>query len=172
MSTHVPLVRLPVGVVVERRRATSPWIEYVWQPVAVLAGIPEAAPWTEISAAPEAVRFFAGSVEIELYRSETAHYRNNLDSGAPALWVVLRPTGREPPFELKTVTADPAEGEGFTEPGTDLVEQVMMPEPIREAVAAFVAEHPLEQSFTKRARDRADPEALGRRAPSRKGRPA
>jgi len=169
LSTHVPLVRLPVGVVVERRKATSPWIEHVWRPVAVLAGIPEAAPWTEISAAPDAVRFFAGSVEIELYRSETAHYRDNLDSGAPALWVVLRPTGREPPFELKTVTADPTEGEGFTEPGTDLVEQVAMPESIRQAVAAFIAEHPAEHSFAKRERDRADPEALGRRVPTRKG---
>jgi hypothetical protein len=170
LSAQLPLVRLPVGVVVERRKAASPWIEHVWRPVAVLAGIPEAAPWTEISTAPDAARFFAGSVDIELHRSETAHYRDNLDSGAPALWVVLRPTGREPPFELKTVTADPAEGEGFSEPGTDLVEQVAMPESIRRAVAAFIAEHPAEHSFAKRERDRADPEALGRRVPARKGR--
>src|SRR5207248_409947 len=86
-------------------------------------------------------------------------------SGAPGLWVVLRPTGREPPFELKTVTADPTEGEGFTEAGTDLVEQVPMPEPIRQVIAAFIAEHPVEHSFAKRERDRADPEALGRAAP-------
>lgn len=170
MSANPPLVRLPVGVVVERRRATSPWIEHVWRPVAVLAGIPEAAPWTEIATAPDAVSFFAGSTEIELYRSETGNYRGNLDSGAPALWVVLRPADGEPPFELKTVTADPAEGEGFTEPGTDLVEQVPMPELIRQAIAAFIAEHPAEHSFAKRERDRADPEALGCRVPARKGR--
>ena len=172
MSTSLPLARVPVGVVVERRKATSPWAEHVWRPVAALAGIPEAAPWTEISTAPDAVHFFAGSAEIELYRSETAYYRDNLASGAPALWVVLRPTGGEPPFQLKAVTADPAEGEGFSEPGTDLVEQVPMPEPIREALAAFIAEYPVEVSFTKRERDRADPEALGRRVPARKGRPA
>jgi hypothetical protein len=166
---HAPLVRLPVGVVVERRKATSPWIEHVWRPVAVLAGIPETTPWTEIATGADAVSFFAGSTEIELYRSEATNYRHNLDSSAPALWVVLRPTGREPPFELKSVTADPAEGEGFTEPGTDLVEQVPMPEPIRQVIAAFVAEHPVEQSFAKRERDRADPEALGRRVPGRKG---
>jgi hypothetical protein len=170
LSANLPLVRLPVSVVVERRKATSPWIEHVWRPVAVLAGIPEAAPWTEIATAPDAVSFFAGSTEIELYRSETGNYRGNLDSGAPALWVVLRPADGEPPFELKTVTADPAEGEGFTEPGTDLVEQVPMPEPIRQAIAAFIAEHPAEHSFAKRERDRADPEALGRRVPARKGR--
>ena len=41
-----------------------------------------------------------------------------------------------------------------------------------EAIAAFVAEHPAEHSFAKRERDRADPEALGRRVPTRKGRQA
>jgi len=163
------LVRLQVGVLVERRRAASPWVEHVWRPVAVLAGAPEAAPWTEVARAPDAATFFAGSTEIELYRS--AHYRDNLQSGAPALWVVLRPRAGEPPFELKAVTADPAEGEGFTEPGTDLVEQVDMPEPLRQAIAAFVSQHPTEHAFAKRQRDRADPEALGRRVPGGKGSP-
>ena len=30
------LVRIPVGVVVERRKAMSQWADFVWQPVAVL----------------------------------------------------------------------------------------------------------------------------------------
>ena len=37
---------------------------------------------------------------IELHRSETAHYRNNLSTGAPTLWVVLRETGAEPPYQV------------------------------------------------------------------------
>ena len=56
-----------------------------------------------------------------------------------------------------------AEGEAFTEAGTDLVEAVPMPSAIAATVAAFVAEHHVERTFHKRARDRADPEALGRR---------
>jgi hypothetical protein len=41
-----------------------------------------------------------------------------------------------------------------------------MPSAIRSAVAAFVAEHYVEQvEFSKRQRDRADPEALANRAP-------
>ena len=41
-----------------------------------------------------------------------------------------------------------------------------MPEPIRAAIAAFIAEHHVEDAaFVKRERDRADPEALARRAP-------
>src|SRR5262249_20169983 len=81
----------------------------------------------------------------------------------PYLWVVLRPTGGDPPFSVVTVTADPTEGEAFTETGTDLVEPLPMPEPIAKTVSAFVAEHHVERTFEKRKRDRADPESLGRR---------
>ena len=62
-----------------------------------------------------------------------------------------------------SVTADPAEGESFTETATDLVEQVPMPLPIQQAVAAFVAQHHVETPFVKRKRDRADLEAMARR---------
>jgi hypothetical protein len=44
---------------------------------------------------------------------------------------------------------------------------VPMPELIREAVAAFVAEHHVERHFFKRKRDRANTEAMARRAPGR-----
>ena len=45
-----------------------------------------------------------------------------------------------------------------------------MPEAVRAVLDAFVSEHHVEQTFYKRKRDRADPEALGRRAPSGQGR--
>jgi len=41
-----PLIRIPVGVVIERRKAKSPWVDFVWTPVAVLPGLPEGVPWT------------------------------------------------------------------------------------------------------------------------------
>jgi len=158
-----PLTRIAVGVVVERRPATSPWIDHVWRPVDVLAGVPDTAPWTQLPGEGDATVFYAGAAEVHLYRSETTNYRDNLATGEPFLWVVLRPTGADPPFEIVTVTADPAEGEAFTETGTDLVETVPMPAAVADAVAAFVAEHHVERTFHKRKRDRADPEALGRR---------
>ena len=158
-----PLARIEVGVVVERRAATSPWIEHVWRAVGVLEGVPDAAPWTTLPGASGADTFYAGAARVELYRTETTNYRDNLASGQPSLWVVLRPTGDDPPFSVVTVTADPAEGEAFTETATDLVEAVPMPQTVVEAVAAFVAEHHVERTFEKRKRDRANPEALGRR---------
>jgi hypothetical protein len=162
-----PLASIPVGVLVERRPAASPWIDHVWTPSAALPGAPEAQPWCVVREDGETVTYFAGAASVDLYRSETGHYRDNLASEKPMLWVVLRPTGVEPPFDLLTVTADPAEGEGFAA-GDDLVETVPMPPSVYDAIAAFVAEHHVERTFFKRKRDRADPDALGRRPGGRK----
>ena len=162
--------RIPVGVVVERRKAQSPWIDFVWKPATVLAGLPDAAPWTVLTNDNDGTTFYAGAAEIELYRTETTNYRDNLASGAPLLWIALRPTGVEPPYDIVAVTADPAEGESLTESGNDLVDVVPMPEPVRVVIEAFVAEHHVERQFYKRKRDRADPEALARRGPMQKDR--
>ena len=165
MSSVAPLLRIPVGVVVERRKATSPWAEVIWRPVAVFGGVPDAAAWTPLAIEGETATFYAGEAEIELYRSEADNYRRNLASAAPAVWVVLQETGGDPPYAVAAVTADPAEGEGLTEPGQGVIEAVAMPEALRHAIAAFVAEHHVEQVFEKRTRDRADPEALARHDP-------
>src|SRR4029079_461524 len=109
--------------------------------------------------------FYAGPATIELHRSETANYRTNLASGSPSLWVALKESSGEPPYALLAVTADPAEGEGLTEAGNHIVEPVPMPDVVREAAAGFVAEPPVEEPLVKRKRDRANPEALGRRPP-------
>jgi hypothetical protein len=163
----IALMRIPVGVVVERRKAVSPWADFLWRPVSVLAGEPAAAPWTPLAGDGDVHTFYAGSAVIELFRTETANYLGNLGSGAPSLWVVLRPTGSEPPYEVFAVTADPAEGEAFTEAGNDLVDAVPMPATIVETLEAFVAEHHVDRPFFKRRRDRPDPEALARRPPPR-----
>ena len=163
MTQGTPLLRIPVSVVVERRKASSPWIDYVWRPLAVLAGQPETAPWTLLSSDAEVTTYFAGNAEIELYRVETTYYRDNLQADPPLLWVALRPNDRDPPYDLFMVTANPAEGEALTEPATDLVDTVPMPDPIRDTLEAFVAEHHVEQVFHKRKRDRANPEAMARR---------
>jgi hypothetical protein len=151
--SNLTQVRLSVGVVVGRRKAESPWLDFVWRPTAVLVGEAEAAPWTPLGEDGATTLFYAGGAEVELHRTATGHYRENLATGAPLLWVVLRPTETEPPYVVLTVTADPAEGESLTEAGDDLVETVPMPEAIRRSVEAFVAEHHVERPFVKRQRD-------------------
>lgn len=162
MTIAPPLARISVGVVVERRRSSSRWVEEVWLPVHVLAGVPETPAWTMLSDDADRATFYAGTAEIELYRTETGQYGENLLGGRPLLWVVLRPTDGDPPYGVFAVTADPAEGEGYTEAGNDIVESVPMPAAIQESVAAFVAEHHVDRTFIKRVRDRADPGAMSR----------
>jgi hypothetical protein len=164
------LATISVGIIVERHRAASPWIDFTWRPVSVLAGQPETPPWTMLTQDANSATFYAGAAAIGLYRTETANYRDNLSSGAPVLWIALRPTGSEPPYELFAVTADPAEGEALTETAANLVDVVPMPPAICAQIEAFVAEHHVERPFFKRERARADPESLARRAPTQKGR--
>jgi hypothetical protein len=151
-------------VVVERRKAKSPWLDFLWRPVSVLVGTPSAAPWTRISEQGDATTFYAGEAAIELHRTETANYRQNLSSGMPVLWVVLRPrhaNSASPAFEVLAVTADPAEGEAMTDAGNDLVATVPMPAAIIETIEGFNAEHHVERAFNKRKRDRGVPQMPG-----------
>lgn len=162
MSLVKPLARIPIGVIIERREATSIWTDYIWRPIALLVGIPDAAPWTPLTISGEVLTFFAGAAEIELYSTETGNYRDNLASATPSVWVALSPNGGHPPYELAAVTADPAEGEALTESGQGMVEALPMPDSVQNAIESFVAEHHVERIFQKRKRDRANPEVLAR----------
>jgi hypothetical protein len=156
VSAAKPHARIPVGIVVERRKATSAWIDAVWRSITVLGGVPDTAPWTVIAAGEDVTMFYAGAAEIELYRTEAEHYRSNLDSGEPSVWDALF-----------AVTVDPAEGESFTQAGGDTVDAVPMPAAVRAVVEAFVAEHHVVERHYRRTRTDARDE---QREPLREGR--
>jgi hypothetical protein len=168
VSAAKPLARIPIGIVVERRKATSQWVDAVWRSVTVLGGVPDAAPWTVIAANEDATTFYVGAAEIELYRTEAEHYGSNVASEKPSVWVALRPTGADPPYALFAVTVDPAEGESFTQAGSDVVDAMPMPASVRETVEAFVAQHLALQPHYRRTRT----DAREEREPQRKGRKA
>lgn len=161
------LVQIPVAVLVDRIKASSQWVEHIWQPRAVLVGEPQTQAWTRVSGDEERATFYAGSSLIELHRADAGNYRDNL-AGDCKLWVIMAPTLADIPYELVRVTADPSEGEMHSETGVNLVETVPMPDAVRETIERFVAEHPVEENFHKRTRERADPEML-RDPPVRSG---
>jgi hypothetical protein len=162
------VTRIPVGVVVERRKSTSLWTDVVWRPVALLSGLPDAEPWTSLATDRDTETFYAGTAEIELFRTETENYLLNLYSRAPSIWVALHPKGGDPPYAIAAVTADPAEGEALTESGQAIVEALSMPESVRGIIASFISKHHVQRTFEKRTRKRADSEALARRGPQRR----
>ena len=155
-----------VGVIVAKRRLKGPWLSHAWLPQEVLAAAPVTAPWTRLGADDEVETFYAGAAALVLHGSDTAHYRDNLSSGQPSLWVSLRPAGGDE-VEIGTVTADPYEGEALAEGIGEIVEAVPMPPDITGQVAAFVEAFHVERQFFKRKRDRANPEALARRSGER-----
>ena len=146
--------RLTVGLVVERRELSGPWGGFTWRPVAIFPTPPDVEPWTSLGLFGQAQRYYAGAYDIMLYSTDTANYRDNLESTDAKLWVVLRAEGREPPIEVVTVTADPAEGEANTEAGSNVVETVPMPADIAGVIAQFIADHHVERPVYKRQRDR------------------
>jgi len=147
-----------VGVVMERRAARSAWVDHLWLPVAVLPGAPGLAHWTRLGQSETGERFFVGAFDLALHRTDTANYRDNLETGAPRIWVAARLSGPGGQPEVIAVTADPAEGEAFTEAGDDIVEHVAMAPEIAGVLAAFVAAHHVERAFIKRRRRRWDAE--------------
>ncbi len=158
--------RLEVGVLIARRKLKGPWADHAWLPHAVLPAAPATSPGTKLSAGEGEDIFYAGPYELSLHPSETAHYRDNLASGRPALWVVLQPVAGDE-YEVAAVTADPYEGEALTQGNGEIVEAVPMPPEVQDKIAAFFDAFHVERQFFKRKRDRADPEALARGGPRR-----
>ncbi len=158
-----------VGVVVERRTLDNPWIDHAWLASAILPGAPAVGAWTALGERDGVRQVYAGPHTMSFFSIETAHYRDNLLSGSPKIWVSLRRMEGEPPVSVIGVTADPAEGEAFTEAGDDIVEALAMPAEIAERLADFVETHHVERAFHKRRRDEADPEALAVRPARRNG---
>src|SRR5262249_19492674 len=107
----IPLGTIPVGVLVERSKSASPWADFHWRPSGVLTGVPDTPPWTKVSEDGDRATFYVGATDIELHRTETANYRDNLRLETPLLWIILSPVEDDPPYKLASVTADPAEGE-------------------------------------------------------------
>lgn len=172
MSTEEPGPSRPsshvaVGVVVGKRRLAGRWASHAWLPVAVLPAPADIAPWTRLSEDAREELFYGGPFDIVLHPSETSHYRDNLRSGRPSLWVALRPLGSDE-HEVSAVSADPYEGESMAEGIGEIVEAVPMPDSVQAAVAAFVDAFHVERVFFKRKRDRQDGEALARDGRGRK----
>ncbi|MBM3480106.1 MAG: DUF3305 domain-containing protein [Alphaproteobacteria bacterium] len=159
---------LSIGVVVVKRASSGPFATHEWQPGTILPAAPPVAPWTSLGGGAGRESFYAGPATLQLHPAETAHYRDNLESPEPRVWVQLRPgPGPEGDERLEVIgaTVDPYEGEAMAESVGDVVAAFAMPPSIAAEVAAFFASNHVEREFFKRKRNRQDPDSLGRRAP-------
>jgi hypothetical protein len=156
----MPQDRFDIGIVVARKTLRSSWADHIWLPHAALPAAPPVARWTRLGRTQGAEFFYAGACELQFQRSATAHYRDNLESGTPSLWIALTPADGGMCC-VTAVTADPYEGEALTEGFGSVVEAVPMPPSLQAELHAFVSAFHVEQPFFKRERDPAgaDPDA-------------
>ena len=150
--------RLPVGVIVERRKARNPWDDYVWRAVAIVVGTAPQAPWSVMREESDATQYFAGTFVLELHPRETALYRENLNGRSPSAYVVLVRDDKAEPHGLvvRHVTVSPGDAEAYMD-SLSAVEAVPLPDLVRAWLEDYVAAFHVEQEFRKRKRKPHDP---------------
>ena len=145
---------MPVGIVVERRDSDHPWQDHYWLPVAVIPGAKladPAAPWRVLDEGEGWVRYHAGTLEVDMYRSDTEAYRTNLTNDPPVVYVVLREDDEsEHEFVPFDATVSAYEAQDFADAGENLVEGVPMPDVMIAWVQAFIDSHHVDEPFVKR----------------------
>src|SRR3546814_16377590 len=86
---------LPLGVVLEWRRVDHPWKDHDWRPVAVIPGAPPLdprGPWTLLREGEAVRKYHAGTLPLELFRSEPLGSKATLLQKPQRYFVV--PSGR------------------------------------------------------------------------------
>lgn len=154
-------ISIPVGVIVARERIDHPWQELVWRPVGVFLNAPEIEGWRELRRDEQSVQYHAVTVPLELHRKEAAAYQVNLETGDPAVYVVMRnDPGAESewPVSVHLVTVSPHDAQAYGESGLETIELVPMPEPLVDLVREFIAVHHVDEPFRKRQRQKFDHE--------------
>src|SRR3546814_13329181 len=99
-------------------------------------------PWTLLRE-DEAVRqYHAGTIPLELFRSDTLGYKDNLLQQPPRIFVVLRQNA-DPAVEHEVipylVTADASAGENYGQAGDEIVDAVRKP-PVGRALVRGIGQ--------------------------------
>ncbi len=90
VSTSLPDC-LSVGIILERHDSIHPWQDHVWSAKGVMPGGGPAGGWRVLETGSGWTRYYAGCLDLHLFRRETEGYRQNLSCNPPSLYVVLRP---------------------------------------------------------------------------------
>lgn len=152
-------VSIPVGVVVAREEAANPWQDYIWRPVGLLIGAQTNDGWRELDREPGVIRYFAGTVALELHAKETEAYLVNLQNKKPVVYVVMREAEDDDaphPVEIHIATVSAFEAQDYLDSGEEVVEPLAMPQTLIAWVDRFVEHHHVEEKFIKRKRDKLD----------------
>lgn len=128
----------PVAVLLERRPATSPWIEHVWSAIGIAVGRhgDPLAPKL-IHEAQGVARYLVGGLDLTLYTDECESYYYNLVSDTPRAYVLAHATGDGAQPEPFRVSMSFDEAHAYLE-GDDQIYAVDVPPELYRWTEAFV----------------------------------
>ncbi|MBD8875022.1 DUF3305 domain-containing protein [Roseibium polysiphoniae] len=142
-----------VCIVLEQRKSQHAWVDHTWLPVAVLPDSGGDGTWQEAEPNGDARVFTFGPVALTLHRRMGEAYDANIETEAPALWVMLDDADSEPvPFKVRGVTADPYEAMGALDSGEGMVERLPVPTEILHWMVDYLKQMPDPEKFRKRKR--------------------
>ena len=150
-----------LGVIAEKRPSISRWATDYWIPVGVILAPVGLNAGDVLVQDEKMTRYYMGRFETTCYAADTEAYVENIDSGAPALYVVLRrdTEGTHPlPWFVHMVTVSPHEAQDCEVGSEDIIERLPMPPEIEDAVLEFLDAYHVERKFVKRQRDKLDVE--------------
>lgn len=151
---------IPLGLIIEKRKSTHPWGDFIWKPVEVIPGAGAIDDWVTLETHEDWARFHIATLPLTLHRRETEALKMNIENDAPHLYVVLRENegSNDRPLKAHLVTASPYDAQDYLDTSEEIIEKVPMPAAIFEWIKAFVNEHHRQEEFKKRRRDKLDVE--------------
>jgi hypothetical protein len=148
---------IPIGVILTCKQSANPWADVVWRASGVMLDIPPGPEWRELAHGEGFEQYLAAGAQLDLFRKETEAYIANIESSAPALYIVLRESERaDRPIKVHLVTASPFEAQDYMDSSEEAVERVAMPVALVAIIGKFIEDHHVEETFRKRKRDEVD----------------
>lgn len=158
MSREMTII---LGVIAEKRKSSSRWAQDYWIPVGVMLDPTDFKAGDVLLQDDRVTRYYMGHTDLTCYAADTEAYVENFDSGAPALYVVLRQDTDDEtplPWYLHSVTASPHAAQDHEVGAQDIVERIPMPPEIAAVLLGFLDEFHVDVKFRKRRRVDHDPE--------------
>jgi hypothetical protein len=140
----------PIAIVMQRRRAKSPWAEFVWEPFDVIPG--HVGSGTRLlRERDDAKQWLHPGFRIEMHRDEAEGYYLNLTAPDPRVFILWRMEGDD---ALPThVTASSEEAARWMDGGHS-VDGVKMPREIFAWAGEWVEKNYKPKPFEKRIKPR------------------
>lgn len=147
-------ISMPLGIVVRKTPGVTRWAKWAWKAVAVLPGA-SPADWDEMRRDGDAVEYHAGTLPLELWRTDSEAYLTALSTNPPCVYVVMRKSeSPDRELDLLLVTASAFDAQDYADSGEEIVEAVPMPAALIAWVREWADFHHHEEPFVKRKRDK------------------